>query len=255
MDACIQAQLKANATVLNYVDTACFVADADGGNRRPVLANLQVNQNGRMTRLAVPVLSIVQLPFMEITKCSIDFRPKPPATADGPQEYTTEIKVETQKAPMAPGLAAAINIFSGSITEAPIGGELCLEPTMGIFRQVGERQEFAAVVKNSFGLLVEGAAVCFSLEGLPKDVKIVLEGDRRGGAVVAGPKPNSAVSNTDRTGRAYLILRIEGAPTNQRFHETVTLCATARIKDPERQGQDLTVSGKAYLELCLPATE
>ncbi|NTW54240.1 MAG: DUF2589 domain-containing protein [Chlorobaculum sp.] len=74
LDACIQAQAKAAQTSWEFIDKVGLWTDPATKEKKAVTVNFQYNKNGEMVNLVVPLLTIVPIPFLAITKVLIDFK-------------------------------------------------------------------------------------------------------------------------------------------------------------------------------------
>lgn len=171
-------------------------------------------------------------------------------------EYTMNVHVGASQSNMPAGLAAVLNILTGSLSGSEPGGELLISPTSTAIADRASAAYFEITVKDDKGLLMPDQLVSISLK--PADGGLVLLPMAISPGTPDGtPTAVQAKAKSDSSGIVGVTVQID-PKSPQSAANALKLTASTAIKMPDgKTGPVKTVTGQlgvtAQRPLPLPA--
>ena len=146
LDACIQAQANAAKTSWEFINEVGLTIDPDTGEKKAINVTFQYNNNGQMTTLVVPLLTIVPIPYLAIDKVSIDFMANISAASSSVEETTsdTELGIDAtaeaafKVGPFSLSIKANANYSSKQSSKSSQESKYAVEYTMNVHVEGGQ---------------------------------------------------------------------------------------------------------------------
>lgn len=146
LDACIQAQAQAAKTSYEFINEVGLTIDPDTGEKKAINVTFQYNNNGNLTTLVVPLLTIVPIPYLAIDAVSIDFTANISAASSSVEETSTDTELgvdATAEASLGVGpfslkIKANANYSSKQHSKAAQDSRYSVEYTMNVHVEGGQ---------------------------------------------------------------------------------------------------------------------
>lgn len=94
LDAAIKAQAMAAKTSWEFIQQVGLNEDKTTGKKEAVNVTFYYNKNGQMTKLIVPLLTIVPIPYIAIDEVQINFKANISASSSSVSETTSSVSTE-----------------------------------------------------------------------------------------------------------------------------------------------------------------
>jgi hypothetical protein len=140
LDACIKAQANSAMTSWQFINEVGLYVDPETGEKKAVQVVFSYNNNGQMTTLVVPLLTIVPIPYLAIDEVTIDFMANISASSSSVQEDSsnTDLNVNaTAEASIGVGpfslkISASANYSSKQASKSSQESKYSVEYTMNV---------------------------------------------------------------------------------------------------------------------------
>lgn len=146
LDACIKAQAASAKTSWEFIDKVGLYTDPKTGEKKAVQVTFQYNNNGHMTKLVVPLLTIVPIPYMAIDQVTIDFIANISASSSSTTQSSDDksLKVDASAdasfgiGPFSINVKAEANYSSKQHSAASQSSKYSVEYTMNVHVEGGQ---------------------------------------------------------------------------------------------------------------------
>ena len=146
LKACIEAQAMAAQTSWKFIQEVGLNTNAETGEKTAVNVSFQFMQNGRMSQLNVPLLTIVPIPYIAIQSIDINFKANISASSSSVQEDTSstsmsgslDVKTKIGWGPFSVEAKMNANYSSKKDSKATQDSKYSVEYTMDVAVKAGQ---------------------------------------------------------------------------------------------------------------------
>jgi len=155
LKACIEAQAMAAQTSWKFIQEVGLNTNAETGEKTAVNVSFQFMQNGRMSQLNVPLLTIVPIPYIAIQSIDINFKANISASSSSVQEDTSstsmsgslDVKTKIGWGPFSVEAKMNANYSSKKDSKATQDSKYSVEYTMDVAVKAGQESMPAGLAK------------------------------------------------------------------------------------------------------------
>lgn len=140
LDACIKAQASAARTSYEFINEVGLTIDPLTKEKKAIIVTFQYNSNGQLATIAVPLISIVPIPYLAINTVDIEFLANISAASSNTTESSSDSELgidATAEASLGYGpfslkINAKANYSSKQHSKATADSRYSVEYTMGV---------------------------------------------------------------------------------------------------------------------------